>query len=193
MTLSLLWFAVLFSAVVEGSYYLPGVTPQAYQPEENVKLFVNKLTSTKTQIPYDYYALSYCKPRRTGLQSENLGEVLSGERIENSVYKLEVKTSKTCEVACVRKLKKSEKEAFVRAIDDDYRVHWMVDNLPVGTFSSKKRSMSTELNDFERGFPVGFVENGQKVKLPVFDCSLIAGLLDLRIELCRVCMCVCRE
>lgn len=38
------------------------------------------------------------------------------------VSQLEVKTPKTCEVACVRKLKKNEKEAFVTAIDNDYRV-----------------------------------------------------------------------
>ena len=54
-----------------------------------MKLFVTKLTSTKTQIPYDYYALPYCKPKRANLQSENLGEVLSGDRIENSVYKVQ--------------------------------------------------------------------------------------------------------
>jgi hypothetical protein len=51
-------------------------------------MYVNKLTSTKTQIPYDYYSLPYCKPNKPGLQSENLGEVLSGDRIENSVYKV---------------------------------------------------------------------------------------------------------
>ena len=28
---------------------------------DNVNLFVNKLTSTKTQIPFDYYALGYVK------------------------------------------------------------------------------------------------------------------------------------
>lgn len=49
---------------------------------------MSKLTSTKTQMPYDYYSLPYCKPSKLGLQSENLGEVVSGDRIENSVYKV---------------------------------------------------------------------------------------------------------
>ena len=49
---------------------------------------MNKLTSTKTQIPYDYYALPFCKPNKPGLQAENIGEALSGDRIENSVYKV---------------------------------------------------------------------------------------------------------
>ena len=39
-------------------------------------------------MPYDYYTLPYCKPKKAGLQIENLGEVLSGDRIENSVYKV---------------------------------------------------------------------------------------------------------
>lgn len=126
-----------------------------------MKLYVNKLTSTKTQIPYDYYSLPYCKPSKQGLQAENLGEVLSGDRIENSVYKLEVKMAKACEVACVKKLKKNEKEAFVRAIDDDYRVHWMVDNLPVGSFVSSP----TAEEQFLRGFRVGFtLASGKETK-----------------------------
>ena len=47
---------------------------------------VNKLSSTKTQLPYDYYYLNYCKPKKIVNNAENLGEVLRGDRIENSVY-----------------------------------------------------------------------------------------------------------
>ena len=47
---------------------------------------------------------------------------------------MEIKVPKTCEVACLVKMKKSDKDAFVRAIDDEYRIHWTVDNLPVGKY-----------------------------------------------------------
>lgn len=47
---------------------------------------VNKLSSTKTQLPYDFYYLNYCKPPKILNTGENLGEVLRGDRIENSVY-----------------------------------------------------------------------------------------------------------
>lgn len=47
---------------------------------------VNKLSSTKTQLPYDYYYLKYCKPSKILNSAENLGEVLRGDRIENSIY-----------------------------------------------------------------------------------------------------------
>lgn len=65
---------------------------------------------------------------------------------------IEAKVPKSCEVACVVKLKKADKDAFVRAIDDDYRVHWIVDNLPVGVYSMN----DLRENTFTRGFPVGF-------------------------------------
>ena len=47
---------------------------------------VNKLTSIKTQLPYTYYSLPFCKPDTIIDSAENLGEVLRGDRIENSPY-----------------------------------------------------------------------------------------------------------
>ena len=51
-----------------------------------VTVKVNKLSSIKTQLPYDYYSLDYCKPAEIVNSAENLGEVLRGDRIENSPY-----------------------------------------------------------------------------------------------------------
>ncbi|KAG2321722.1 hypothetical protein Bca52824_014935 [Brassica carinata] len=50
----------------------------------------NKLSSTKTQLPYHYYYLNYCKPSKIVNNAENLGEVLRGDRIENSVYTMSI-------------------------------------------------------------------------------------------------------
>ena len=51
-------------------------------------LKVNKLTSTKTQLPYEYYSMPYCRPEKIMPSAENLGEVLRGDRIENSPYEV---------------------------------------------------------------------------------------------------------
>ena len=115
-------------------------------------LSVNKLTSVKTQMPFDYYSLPFCKPVEVAVQSENVGEALSGDRNENSDYKLFMKESKGCEVLCTVQLNKEDQSSFVRAIDDEYRVHWIVDNLPVAIQSEN----SVNEKVFERGFPVGF-------------------------------------
>lgn len=52
----------------------------------DVLVKVNKITSIKTQLPYEYYSLDYCKPDVIDNVAENLGEVLRGDRIENSPY-----------------------------------------------------------------------------------------------------------
>jgi hypothetical protein len=54
--------------------------------DDELQVKVNKLSSIKTQLPYDYYFLDYCKPKAIKNSAENLGEVLRGDRIENSVY-----------------------------------------------------------------------------------------------------------
>ena len=51
-----------------------------------LKVKVNKLTSTKTQLPYTFYSLPFCRPEKIVDNAENLGEVLRGDRIENSPY-----------------------------------------------------------------------------------------------------------
>lgn len=47
---------------------------------------VNQLSSIKTQLPYSYYSLPFCRPDTIVDSAENLGEVLRGDRIENSLY-----------------------------------------------------------------------------------------------------------
>lgn len=49
---------------------------------------VNKLSSVRTQLPYEYYSLPYCKPKKIIDSAENLGELLRGDRIENSLYQV---------------------------------------------------------------------------------------------------------
>jgi transmembrane 9 superfamily member 2/4 len=67
-----------------------------------------------------------------------------------------MKESKSCEIACVVTLNKVATDGFLRAIDEDYRVHWIVDNLPVGVQGE---------DSFQRGFPVGFkIGEGDNVK-----------------------------
>jgi hypothetical protein len=54
-------------------------------------LKMNKLSSSKTQLPYEYYSLPYCRPDNIVSSAENLGEVLRGDRIVNSRYQVRVK------------------------------------------------------------------------------------------------------
>ncbi|KAG6512267.1 hypothetical protein ZIOFF_026022 [Zingiber officinale] len=92
---------------------------------------VNKLTSIKTQLPYSYYSLPYCRPINIVDSAENLGEVLRGDRIENSVYVFEMREPEMCKIAC--KFTPTDKDAkeFKEKIEDEYRVNMILDNLPL--------------------------------------------------------------
>ena len=59
-----------------------------YADGDKVEIKVHKLSSPKTQLPYDYYSLPFCKPEEVSRQAENLGEVMSGAIIQNSPYEL---------------------------------------------------------------------------------------------------------
>jgi len=79
-------FLILFAFNAK-AFYLPGVAPIEYQQGERVYLSVNQLTSVHTQLPMRYYDLPFCQPPE-GIEDdrENLGELLLGDRIENSPY-----------------------------------------------------------------------------------------------------------
>ena len=53
-------------------------------------MLVNKIWSSKTQLPYSYYSLPFCRPAETVTERENIGQVLVGDRIQNSDYKVRV-------------------------------------------------------------------------------------------------------
>ncbi|XP_068652047.1 transmembrane 9 superfamily member 7-like [Aristolochia californica] len=148
-----LFLALLILPSVQ-SFYLPGVAPRDFQRGDELQVKVNKLSSTKTQLPYDYYFLNYCKPDRIKNSAENLGEVLRGDRIENSVYVFRMREEESCKVACLKKLDAESAKNFKEKIDDEYRVNMILDNLPVA-FPRQRRDGS-QLTSYEHGYRVGF-------------------------------------
>merc|ERR1719316_1071311 len=107
-------------------FYLPGVSPHEYREGERVELKVNKLTSTKTQLPYEYYALPFCQPDDVTTVAENLGEVLRGDKIMNSIYELQMGVETSCKVLCRKLLTDDDAKLFSTRIDEDYRVTDMI-------------------------------------------------------------------
>ncbi|CAM9951309.1 unnamed protein product [Discosporangium mesarthrocarpum] len=111
----------LAARAVHSEHYLPGVHARSHKSGDLVKLFVNKLTSTKTQAPYDFYKLPYCRTP-VHQEMENLGQILSGDHIENSMYQLEMGMNKHCAIVCRNVLDAAEASAFRDAVEEEYRV-----------------------------------------------------------------------
>jgi transmembrane 9 superfamily protein 2/4 len=123
-----------------------------------VELKVNKLLSVKTQLPFGYYTLPYCTPPVIQDSVENLGEILTGDLIENSPYEIRMLQNQTCRVLCKKQLSLAEKDKFRSMIDDEYLVNWIVDNLPAVTrYVSKGIGQVTYIN----GFLVGIERDGK--------------------------------
>ena len=79
------------------AFYVPGVAPLTFGKGEEVPLKVNALTSTRTQIPRDYYRLPFCAPAAgPKMASENLGEFLTGNKIQSSPFVLNMLTETYC-------------------------------------------------------------------------------------------------
>ena len=115
-----------------------------------VTLKVNKVTSTKTQLPFDYYDLPFCKNKEDHASTENLGESISGDTTTASPYRLIMKQDESCAILCKKNHDKKDMKLFRNMIDEEYRVHWLLDNLPVAV-------RNEELGFVTRGYPVGFI------------------------------------
>eukprot|EP01089_Gocevia_fonbrunei_P014849 TRINITY_DN4180_c0_g1_i1.p1 TRINITY_DN4180_c0_g1~~TRINITY_DN4180_c0_g1_i1.p1 ORF type:complete len:640 (+),score=123.08 TRINITY_DN4180_c0_g1_i1:102-2021(+) len=160
----LLCFFVPFAT----SFYLPGVAPREYDPDEPVDLKVNKLTSVHTQLPYGYYTLPFCAPNPIVDARENLGEHLAGDRIENSLYELRAKWQFPCRVLCNKTYNTDDIKLWAEKIKQEYRVHMIVDNLPAATPRTLTDAAGNLQEIYEAGYPLGDIslnEDGSKVLL----------------------------
>mmetsp|Transcript_12152 Transcript_12152/g.36621 ORF Transcript_12152/g.36621 Transcript_12152/m.36621 type:complete len:664 (+) Transcript_12152:48-2039(+) len=156
----LVCLAVVSLARTSSAFYLPGVAPREYKYKEQVELKVNKLTSIKTQLPFDYYSHKFCKPPG-GVQqtAENLGEFLSGDRIENSPYVLLMRLDEFCKILCPTiKLSANHVQQFKHTIDEQYHHNWILDNIPAASVVDTETYVTTS---YSRGFPVGYYDKVQ--------------------------------
>jgi len=129
-----------------------------YHEGSRVDLKVNKLTSVKTQLPYRYYVLPYCQPEAIHVAAENLGEILLGDSIENTMYDIRMNVNASCSYLCRRELGVEEKRQFTKMIDHEYQVNWLVDNLPAAMRYYRKGDDSYS---YTNGFPVGVKRDGR--------------------------------
>ena len=127
---------------------------------------MNKVTSTKTLLPKEYYHLPFCPPEGgfPELDHENFGEFLEGDRIESSPYSLYFKREMYCEQVCSTNLGRGEREGsrsnkMAMAIHEQYHNNWIVDNL---SSASKLEDDGNVVKRYAQGFPIGFVHEDNK-------------------------------
>ncbi|KAL3692085.1 hypothetical protein R1sor_005736 [Riccia sorocarpa] len=155
-----LFLGLIAPQLVHG-FYLPGSYMHPYADGEEVSAKVNSLTSIDTELPFGYYTLPFCKPVDGVKQvAENLGEVLMGDRIENSPYRFKMDVNESSVMLCLgHALNDNEVKHFKQRIDDFYQINLILDNLPVTRFTKAKES---DLVLRWTGFPIGFPDESRR-------------------------------
>ncbi|KAL6226189.1 PREDICTED: transmembrane 9 superfamily member 11 [Fragaria vesca subsp. vesca] len=133
-------------------FYLPGSYPHKYAVGDELFVKVNSLTSIDTEIPFSYYSLPFCEPPN-GIKdsAENLGELLMGDRIENSPYKFKMHTNESEIFMCKSgPLNADQFKLLKKRIDEMYQVNLILDNLPAIRYTQKEGFLLRWT-----GYPVG--------------------------------------
>ncbi|XP_039164165.1 transmembrane 9 superfamily member 8-like [Eucalyptus grandis] len=181
---------LLFFLLIHGarSFYLPGVAPEDFEKGHLLKVKVNKLTSIKTQLPYSFYSLPFCHPKKILDSAENLGEVLRGDRIENSLYEFEMRDPKMCKILCRIVPDAKQTKDLKEKIADYYLVNMILDNLPVVVPLWRSEQHPTPV--YQLGFHVGLKSQyaGSKEKYFIYNHLAFAVKFhrDAETDLARV-------
>ncbi|XP_044751454.1 transmembrane 9 superfamily member 2 [Coccinella septempunctata] len=176
-------------------FYLPGLAPVNFckKSEEmnncksEVLLYVNRLNTEEMVMPYEYSYFDFCQvPGNISNPTENLGQVVFGERIKASPYKISFMENVTCAQVCKKHYNSGDSNAeyalktLRNGIIFNYQHHWIVDNMPVTNCrldSDLKNQVCTT------GFPMGcYVKNGRNtcpMKLDRADAYYINNHVDL--------------
>ncbi|BFF94086.1 transmembrane 9 superfamily member 4 [Drosophila madeirensis] len=154
--------AILGYGVVD-CFYVPGVAPVEFVQDQKIDVKAVKMTSSRTQLPYQYYSLRFCNPKNGTFifKSENLGEVLRGDRIVNTPYELRMNQQINCRLLCNQKDRplnwsKEDSALVAERIQHEYFVHLLVDNLPVATRIVNANNPSEVT--YEHGYRLGQVD-----------------------------------
>ena len=94
------------------------------------------------------------------MASENLGEFLMGNKIQNSPYSINMLREVSCQVLCQVTLTKVEAHTLGTHIKYGYHNNWIIDNMPgasVGLTSSGQHQ-----THYAGGFPIGFIAQDTK-------------------------------
>lgn len=111
-------------------FYVPGVAPVEFKKGQRIEVKAVKMTSIHTQLPYEYYSLPLCIPKNGTFldKTENLGEVLRGNRIVNTPYEVHMAENIKCKLLCHKQNSPmnwsvEESEKVASRIEHEYFVH----------------------------------------------------------------------
>ncbi|XP_033096122.1 transmembrane 9 superfamily member 2-like [Anneissia japonica] len=168
------------------AFYLPGLAPVSFCEKETqdcknlIKMFVNRLDSVESVIPYEYDKFDLCQLSTEFSPVENLGQVVFGERIHSSPYNFTFKLNQECFNVCTKQydLKNQEDKKKLnflkKGIMLNYHQHWIIDNMPV-TWCYE---VDNEQSYCAPGFPLGCYVTKDNVRMDACVIDVTYGTAD---------------
>jgi transmembrane 9 superfamily protein 2/4 len=147
------------------SILFPRVSPVEYDSNQPVTLWIDRVDSMRTLIPFEYYKLPMCPLITTAQNSgpfsspfskknnfhhrKNLGERLQGhDRMMQAPIVPKVLHDERCTIICKKRLSRRDVAKLQRLVRQDYAVHMSLDGLPV-YIQDEESGMAS------RGYPIG--------------------------------------
>ncbi|XP_053651003.2 transmembrane 9 superfamily member 1 [Cherax quadricarinatus] len=107
----------------------------AYTDNDEVILYVNKVGPYfNPHETYHYYQLPVCRPKIIEHKSLTLGEVLDGDRMAKSDYKIRYKENIQNRKLCDLILSEQEVQYLREAIEEHYYYEFVINDIPVRDF-----------------------------------------------------------
>lgn len=112
-----------------------GALATSYKDGEAVTLYVNKIGPFyNPQETYHYYELPVCRPEKIEHKSLSLAEILNGDRMAISTYKINFLRAAEDQTLCSFELKHDELEHMIEAIEELYYFEFVLDGIPMRGF-----------------------------------------------------------
>ncbi|XP_002963357.2 transmembrane 9 superfamily member 2 [Selaginella moellendorffii] len=134
------WILLALATAASGSLHrsILSARDHTYGENDKVPLYANKVGPFHNPSEtYQYFDLPFCEPSNLKHKSEDLGEVLEGDRMVTTRYNITFKTDKETEELCSFKLEPETKRKFRSAIEQDYYFQMFFDDLPLWGFVGK--------------------------------------------------------
>lgn len=88
------------------AFYVPDRSPIEYTKSQIIDVQAVRMTSSRTQVRYDYYSLPFCLPKdETPLYSmehaqQLEGQILRGDLVVNTPYVIKMAENLRCKLLC---------------------------------------------------------------------------------------------
>jgi transmembrane 9 superfamily protein 2/4 len=130
----------------------------SYNKGDPLEILAGSLSSKKNIIPYGYTKLNICQSEKYKKAEDTLGEILTGEILYTTGYKVNINEDKLCQVLCNNTFSEKQVDLMRTLIKRNYFTNWIVDKLPAGKLYYH-RSKKEMILDYLNGIPLGFMKD----------------------------------